>query len=593
MQSPYRVLVIDDEPSNFDVIEAFLDLPNYELTYVSRGNKALELLDMGYQPDVILLDVMMPEMSGIELCQHIKANPAWQAIPIIIITALTEQHDLSQCLLSGADDFISKPLKLLELRARVHSMLRIYQQYRRIQSLNQQLSQFNQALEDRVQEQTQRLQHLIDIDDLTELPTRAVLVRHLNTIFPVQDGDSRSLPFALIHIDCDQFQLIKNSLGHDISHKLLQSIGQRLSPLIHDKDMLVRMGEDEFGLLMESVKDISDVQTMLDRINANFSQPFYADQYEIYLSACMGVALPAPRHRSAADIVRESDIALQRAKMNGPSECVFFSTAMHDAVYQRLQLETDVRRAIAQQEFQVNYQPIWQLNNNGIAGFEALIRWWHPTQGYISPEQFIPCIEQTGLIVPIGMYILEKACQQLRLWHKQGASNLFVSVNLSARQFASSSLLSDIDCILSKTHIAPQHLKLEITESAIAEDPQDAIALIQQLRDRHIQVSLDDFGTGYSSLSNLHQFPLDSLKIDRTFVQSIDEQDGNVEILNAIISLAEALNISIIAEGIETAEQLKFLRDHQVEYGQGYYLSRPISPDEVPNLIASLLVCDR
>jgi diguanylate cyclase (GGDEF)-like protein len=592
MQSQYQLLVIDDEPSNFDVVEAFLDLPNYELSYVPCGRKALELMTVGYQPDVILMDVMMPEMSGLELCQLIKANPHWQAIPIIIVTALTEQQDLSQCLLSGADDFISKPLKMLELRARVHSMLRIYQQYRRIQSLNHTLNQFNQELEHRVQQQTQQLQHFIDTDDLTGLPSRAFLIRQLSMILPTGDLPWRSLPFALIHLDCDQFQLIKNSLGHDISHKLLQSIGQRLQPLIQEGDLLARLGEDEFGLLMESVKDRSDVQAMLDRINADFSRPFHADQYEVYLSACMGVSLPNAPYQTASDILQEADIALQHAKMNGPGECVFFDSTMHDAVSQRLQLETDVRRAIAQQEFQVNYQPIWHLHSNSVAGFEALIRWKHPTKGYISPEEFIPCIEQTGLIVPIGMYVLEQACRYLREWHDQGYDHLFVSVNLSARQFTSSSLLSDIDYILSETNIAPQYLKLEITESAIAKDPQDAIALIQQLRDRQIQVSLDDFGTGYSSLSNLHQFPLDSLKIDRTFVQAIDNGDGNIEILNTIISLAKALDISIIAEGIETVQQLQFLRDICVEYGQGYYLSRPLPPETVSVLLSSSPTCD-
>ncbi len=590
MQSQYRVLVVDDEPSNFDVIEAFLTLPNYELSYVPSGRKALELLNIGYQPDVILLDVMMPEMSGIELCQHIKANPGWQAIPIIIITALIEQKDLSQCLLSGADDFIGKPVKMLELRARVHSMLRIYQQYRQIHSLNQSLNQFNQELEQRVQQQTWQLQRLIDTDELTGLPSRAFLVRYLNNILPVS-GDSSSLSFAFIHIDCDQFQLIKSSLGHDISYKLLQSISQRLEPLVQAEDMLVRLGEDEFGLLMESAKNRLDVQQMLNRITALFETPFQADSYEIYLSVCMGVALPSIKHCTAADILQEADTALQRAKMNGRGEYVFFDPVMHNAVYQRLQIETDVRRAIAEHEFQVHYQPIWHLRTNCMAGFEALIRWNHPTQGYISPEQFIPCIEQTGLIVPIGMYVLEQACIHLQTWRVQGTNCLFMSVNLSARQFTCPSLLDDIDSILSRTGTAPQCLKLEITESAIAENPEEAIALIQHLRDRQIQVSLDDFGTGYSSLSKLHQFPLDSLKIDRTFIQAIDCCDGNLAILNTIIALAKALDISIIAEGIETSAQLEFLRDAEVDYGQGFYLSRPISPEAVANLPLSSLVC--
>lgn len=607
-QSTKKLLVVDDDPNNFDVIEALLHNENYEINYSSSARRTLSLLENGYAPDVILLDVMMPGMNGIELCQHLKSNPEWQAIPIIMVTALTDKQDLSRCFDAGAEDFISKPVDSLELRARVRSMLRIYQQYQNIQQLNKELLLLNQSLGDRVQQQTSQLQRLIDYDESTNLPSRAFLVRHINQLitdhYPAilnQDStcnsDCRDLDvpsFALVHIDCDQFQLIKDSLGHLMAEKLLLSISQRLRPLQQEGMLLVKLGEDEFGFFMMNVQREEQIHLLIDKIFRGFSLPFNANSYEFYLSAGIGVAQWSTRHRHALDLLRDADLAVHKAKVKGRGECIFFDPQMHDAVSRRLQLETDLRRAIDQGEFLVFYQPILNLNTLKVAGFEALIRWRHPTRGFVPPGEFIDCIEQTGLIIPVGLFVLEQACRQLVAWHEQGFNHLFVSVNLSVRQFASPSLIADINHIISVTNTPWTSLKLEITESSIIEDPSDAIKVIQSLRDLQIQVSLDDFGTGYSSLGNLHQFQFDALKVDRIFIQSIESRGRNIEILKAIVSLGHALGMSIVAEGIETVNQLTFLKHLGCEYGQGFYLSRPLPGHEATQFLTkSPLIVDR
>jgi diguanylate cyclase len=560
----FSILIVDDETNNFDVIETLLSGQNYRLHYAANGQEAIASL-VTFNPDLILLDVMMPGMDGIEVCRYIKSMPQWEAVPIIMVTALTTKQDLAQCLATGADDFISKPVNRLELTARVRSMLRIRQQY-------QQLASFNAQLEVTVQQRTAQLQTMIFQDALTQLPSRAFLLQKLTEI--LQSGKSS---FALVYLDCDQFKLVNSAFGHAVGNQLLIAIAERLQDHLLPGDMLARMGEDEFCFLLNQSKNSMMLEQFIRTILSSFDTPFSVESCEIFISVCIGVALGNDANRQSEELLQDSDTAMYQAKLHGKSSYQIFDRKMHLAMVHRLTLENDLQRALERQEFILHYQPIVNLQTQELVGFEALVRWKHPTRGMVSPVEFISSMETTGLIVPLGILVLEQACQQLRLWHQQGWTELSMSVNLSARQFASSTLLADINRVLAKTAVNPACLKLEITESAIMENAEMAIALTKELRSRHIQISIDDFGTGYSSLGYLHRFPVDILKIDRSFVSQIRPENYNYPVVNTIVTLGRQLGLSIVAEGIETLQQLEWLKQIGCEFGQGYLFSKPLA----------------
>jgi diguanylate cyclase len=564
------VLIIDDEPDNFDVVEALLHNEPYFLSYLPSGEAALNLIDK-IQPDVILLDFMMPEITGIEVCRRIKSTPQWQAVPVIMLTALNSKEDLSRCLDAGADDFISKPIDALELRARIRSALRTYQQYQRIQELNQQLSQFNTVLEERVQQRTVELEDIIKYDLLTKLPSRFSLIKEISSTFNQHSFEQ----FVLITLDCDQFKLVNSSLGYDLGNKLLIAIAQRLSLLIKPEDRLARLGGDEFCLLLRSVPIFSTERFIVDHLLASFNTPFFLDGIEVYVTASCGITIINTNQKSPQELLQEADIAMHRAKQHGKGSYKFFDAQMQNAALKRLHLEQDMQRALKNREFSVYYQPILSLPERKVVGFEALARWHSRTQGFVSPSDFIPCAEETGLIVPLGLLVLRQACDAIQHWKDQFCQNLFMSVNLSVRQFSHPTLLDDIDQVLGDIAIAPRSLRLEITESAIVENPKTAINLIQELQSRQIKISIDDFGTGYSSLAYLSQFPVNNLKIDRFFISQMGN-DQDSKIVEAVINLGHALDMSIVAEGIETVEQLERLEALGCDFGQGYFFSKPL-----------------
>lgn len=559
------ILIVDDEIQNFDVIDGFLRTLNYQLYYASNGHEALEMLPV-LKPDLMLLDVMMPSLSGIETCQQVRAMPKFEALPIIMVTALTSKNDLAKCLSAGADDFISKPVNRLELHARVRSMLRINRQYRQLQS-------FNEHLEQTVQQRTVQLQSMIMEDALTRLPSHTAFRSELAQSLLHQTSSS----VAMVHLSCDDLQLVNSSFGHTIGSQLLISIARRLRQYVPNGSILARYGEDEFSFLLRDFNTQEEINRFVQLLMQAFEAPFTVQDCEIYLSASIGIVLIHGDNQLPDEIIQNANIALYQAKLKGKGKYQFFEQEMHRTMLHRLTLESDLQRAYRQGEFFLQYQPIVNLQKSCIAGFEALVRWQHPTRGLVSPNEFIPSMETTGLIIPVGMIILEQACQQLAKWQRLGWDDLFVSVNVSVRQFSSSTLLSDIDNILAKTAIAPSCLKLEITESAIIDDVDLAVSILEALRDRDIQLCIDDFGTGYSSLGCLHQFPIDYLKIDRSFVNQIQLNYDSYHVVDSIIALSKQLKLAAIAEGIETEQQLERLQRLGCEFGQGYLFSKPLA----------------
>ncbi len=585
LPTPPTLLVVDDNPDNFDVIEALLSDQGYALYYVASGQTALDCLNT-VQPDLILLDVMMPGIDGMAVCRQVKALPEGRGIPIIMVTALDSKQDLSRCLEAGADDFVTKPINRVELVARVHSMLRIRQQY-------QQLATFNAELEILVQQRTAQLQAMIDKDALTQLPSRTRLLQAAAVALQSADraeAEAEEIAIAapipphgvaLAHLDCDHFKLVNGAFGYEVGNDLLKAIAQRLQQQLRPGDILARMGGDEFCFLLHHLDHPAMLESWTQAVFESFAKPFRVANCDFFVSVCMGVALADAATAQPEILLQAADTAMHRAKQQGKGSYQVFDAQLTIATRRRLALETDLQRALEHQEFVTYYQPIVRLATGQVVGFEALVRWQHPKRQLVSPGEFIPCMEETGLVVQVGLVVLRQACEQLRSWHLQGAPDLTVSVNLSVRQFDSPTLLADIDQILATTGVNPACLKLEITESALMQNAEAAIEVMEQLRSRQIQISLDDFGTGYSSLAYLHRFPIDTLKIDRSFVQQIQTNNRNHQVINTIIALSSQLSLPVVAEGVETLEQLQYLQALECEFGQGYLFGKPQPASEI------------
>jgi diguanylate cyclase (GGDEF)-like protein len=602
------ILIVDDEPRNFDVIESLLNRYDYELNYASSGQEALESLEI-LDIDLILLDVMMPDMDGIEVCERIKAIPKYRPIPIIMITALTAKEDLAQCLNAGATDFISKPVSALELRARVQSMLSMKQQYDALQiSLDRQsvleaekrelLENRNLELEKQVNARTAALKSASDMiihnslhDALTDLPNRRFLLERIDqAIKRSQQFDSYG--YAILFLDLDQFKVINDSLGHITGDKILIAISEKLKSHLQDLYLIARFGGDEFVILLEYITDANEAIKIAEQILEDFQTPIIFNSGELFVNASIGIVFGTKEYQQAADLLRDADGAMYRAKKQGRNSYQLFDTEMYIQAKKRLDLETDLRQAIERQEFMVYYQPIMDiLNGDRLIGFEALVRWQHPTQGMVSPMDFVAIAEETGLIVALDSWVFHKACQQLVKWQAKfvNSPDLRMSINLSVQDIRNPNLLKDIDRILVETGLDGKSITIEITESMLIDDINQTIEILTQIKARNIQVSIDDFGTGYSSLNYIHRLPANYLKIDRSFVNQMQEAERNYQIVRTIIALSNQLGLAVVAEGIETSAQLQILRDLECEFGQGYLFSKPLSVQEVETLFRDSL----
>ena len=591
------ILIVDDEPRNFDVIEAFLSEYGYELNYASSGQEALKSLEI-LEIDLILLDVMMPDMDGIEFCERIQAIPKLRPIPIIMVTALTAKKDLAQCLNAGAVDFISKPVHGLELRARVQSMLRMKQQYDALQiSLDRQsiletekrelLENRNSVLEQQVSMRTAELKVASDMithnalhDALTDLPNRRLLLQRIELAIQ-RSHQSNSYDYAILFLDLDQFKVVNDSLGHIIGDQLLISISKKLKAHLENVYLVARFGGDEFVILLEYIANIDQVIEIAESILNDFQIPLILNGGEIFINVSIGIVLGNKNYHQATDLLRDADLTMYKAKAQGRNSYKIFNVKMHDQAIKRLTLETDLRNAIDRQELMVYYQPIIDiLNGDRLIGFEALVRWRHPIRGIVSPMDFVPVSEETGLIVVLDSWVFHEACQQLVKWQATFPA-LKMSINLSAQNIHNPNLLTDIDRILAKTGLDGKSITLEITENILIADINQTIDLLSQIKVRNIQVSIDDFGTGYSSLNYIHRLPADYLKIDRSFVNQIQEASRNYQIVRTIIGLGNQIGLAIVAEGIETSEQLQILQDLGCQFGQGYLFSQPLSVQDI------------
>jgi diguanylate cyclase (GGDEF)-like protein len=430
-------------------------------------------------------------------------------------------------------------------------------------------------------------------DALTDLPNRTLLTSRLESAIQ-KTQRSNTYHFAVMFLDLDQFKVINDSLGHLVGDQLLLMIAHRLQNLIREMDLVARLGGDEFVILLEHVPDIQAVIHMAERLLAEFDSATVIDGHSVFTTTSIGIVWGTNVYSEASEILRDADIALYRAKAQGRRRYEIFDAKMHVQALKRMTLERDLRISIDQQEFVIHYQPIIELKQQRLIGFEALIRWQQPVGNFISPTDFIPVAEETGLITSISQWTLWSACQQVAIWQRQfpDMKNLKVSINLSGQDLRQSTLVETVRQTLKQTQLPATSLTLEITESMLIDNIETTIDLLGQLRNLGIRISIDDFGTGYSSLSYLYNLPADYLKIDKSFVGNMNPGNKNYKIVQAVVSLSDQLQLAAIAEGIETVQQLAWLKDLGCEFGQGYLLSRPLPPEVAETLLLSGYISD-
>ncbi len=594
-----NILVVDDIPDNLRVLSAALTGRGYQVRCAKNGTMAL-LTAKKEPPHLILLDIKMPDMDGYEVCEKLKADPQTCDIPVIFLSAFDDVFDKVKAFSVGGVDYITKPFQIEEVVVRIDHQLTL-------QAAKAEISKFNAELEQKVQQRTveleqvihqlnqeiaqhqhtqQELTHQALHDALTGLPNRPLFKEHLQKSLQRCQRKEDYL-FAVLFIDLDRFKIINDNWGHAVGDRLLVKISRILKECSREIDTVARLSGDEFTILLEDLRDTTDAIAVAERILERLSFSIDLEERKVFTGASIGIVLGSTQYQNSEDVLRDADIAMYRAKALGKGRHAIFDHEMYAQTAHLSQIETDLRLAIERQEFLLHYQPIVSLSTGTVTGFEALVRWQHPDGRLIYPNDFIEIAEDTGLIVPIGEWVLQEACSQLRRWQDQMpyATSLHMSVNLSGRQIQQFDFIDKLKNILANTGLNGESLRLELTETMLMDHGNKTIQLLSQIKAQDVQLSIDDFGTGYSSLSYLHRFPVNALKIDRSFVNLIDSQGENCEIVKTIVTLAHSLGMKAIAEGVETPNQLMHLRNLGCEAAQGYFFAKPLNCQMAESII--------
>ncbi len=670
------VLVADDDATHRKMIQNILEESDFRVVTAPNGKEAIDQVAK-YNPDVILLDIEIPEMDGFSVCEIIRARKTDREIPIFIITGLDDEESVKRAFKLGATDFLTKPIALPVLPHRIRYILRTCTSLNDLRGLiravpdlifivnkdgevqqglsgpdavhTQQIkalstaSEINfypcenddratncikQALETGKPQVYEHILEELDIhletrfvprdkttvlaivrditerknsearifnlayyDELTELPNRQLFSQSLERTIATAQRDGQQ--FAVLFVDLDRFKRINDTLGHSVGDELLKEVARRLENCtrstdsiariepVEDGDIkLARLGGDEFVIKLYGIVDDESVSAIASRIISVLTPPFSCEGHQFVVTPSIGIALYPQDGQTGEELLMNADSAMYRAKFVGRNNYKFYSETMRTKSLHRLELENLIRKAIDSGQFELHYQPKVDAETWSLVGAEALLRWNHPERGYIAPDEFIPVAEETGLIVPIGQWVLREACKQVRVWSTLPTGAIPVSVNISSHQFNSDGLIDDVFDAISGAGIDALLLELEITESVLLRDADSTLLALRRLKQAGVSLSIDDFGTGYSSLSYLKRFPIDTLKIDRSFVKDLHCDPDDAAICAAILAMSRQLGLNVVAEGVESEEQLEFLRRHGCNQIQGYLCSKPLSADD-------------
>ena len=565
------VMMVDDEPITLEVVHSFLEDAGYQrIITLDDPTKALEMI-LSEKPDVLLLDLMMPGVSGFDILTLIRDDARLHHMPVIVLTAATDSATKLKALELGATDLLAKPVDASELVLRLRNTLAA------------------KAYVDRI----------ASIDSLTGLYNRRVFGDQIERTLNLAQRKERT--GALLHINVDQFKKINDALGPALGDQYLQAIAARLEQCIRSSDSIARIGTkddlaqlsrlsgDEFGVLLTEVDKSDNVNEIARRCLQAMEEPIYLGGHEVYVTCSIGIAVFPEDGTDRDTLVQRAGVALKSAKARGGNTACFYSAALNDRSLHVLNLTTELRRAIAQGELRLFYQPKVDARTRELVGAEALVRWVHPKRGLVSPGEFIPVAEESGLIVEMGTWVMGEACRQIDAWLDRGLAAPPVSVNISGRQFAQKNFVHIVEELLRQYTFDRQHLKMELTESFLMHNVEDNLRTLKAIRDLGLHLSLDDFGTGYSSLSYLSRFPINELKIDQSFVRrlGVAGTDNGESIAIAIIAMARALNLDVVAEGVETEAQAAFLLAHNCDQFQGYLFGKPMPAEEFTNLLVN------
>lgn len=557
-----KILIAEDEPSLRENLQWMLELEGYEVIAARDGREALGLAH-SHKPDLVLTDVMMPELDGFGLVKALRENPHTATLPIIMLTARADRSDTRTGMNLGADDYLTKPCRRDELLEAVRARL----ERSRIQQLAAQRMQ-------------QEVRQAMQIDTLTALPGRDLFEQQL------ENALNASATVSLLCLGLDGFSKINESLGTGVGDLVLREVGKRLQQCalqgdhVRPFDSVGRLGGDQFAVCLADLPDAAALASGAASLLRALSQPYHVSGHTLFLTASMGASTYPEQADSVHALLLNAESALHHAKPDGPGSYVYFDAAMNRRVARSLLIHNELHRALKAGDLQVFYQPQVRIGTGELVGFEALLRWQHATMGWVSPAEFIPVAEQSGIIVQIGEWVMHSAARQAAQWLARGHQNFRMAVNISVRQFVGHNLPQLVQTVLRETGLPPHMLELEVTESLALHSVASTLAILHDCKALGVKLAMDDFGTGYSSLAYLKRYPLDTLKIDQAFVRNIPQDPGDVAITRAIVAMAHSFGMSVIAEGVETTEQLEFLRSLGCEDMQGYLFSKPVPPEQ-------------
>ena len=554
-----HILITDDDQSSRIVMRSILEKSGYKISEASSGMEALKFCQ-NQMPDLILMDALMPVMDGFTTCEKIMSMDCDSYPTILMITALQDEGTLERAFAAGATDFIMKPINMTVLQQRVSRAL-------------------HSGNVDR------HIHHLSYYDNLTALPNRTFFVERSKYL--IESAAIHNTRVAVMFMDLDRFKLVNDSQGHESGDRLLKTFSKRLESCVRSADIVARLGGDEFTVVLNNIKNPEDAGKVAEKILQTLREPFTFLDQQVYITSSIGIAFYPDNGTSISELMKQADTAMFQAKAKGGGCYVFYEPGMESDVTRQIELEIEIREALEKDQFVLFYQPQIELEHGRLVGLEALIRWQHPEKGLVPPGEFIPWAEKCGLITLIGDWVIKRACRQLNIWLSQGIQPVPIAVNVSGGELADSVLYEKVATALAENNVPAELLKLEITEDTLVGGDGLTTQHLTELRSLGTTLAIDDFGTGYSSLSYLKMFPVDTLKIDRSFVKDLPEDGNSSAIVAGIIALGHSLKLKIVAEGVETDEQREFLKQEGCDVIQGYLISKPLPTDVLEEWIIS------